>query len=119
MPTRAKYANRQPDICRFLLQHGADVDQIAPVRVANPVVTGTALGDSFRDVQLNGARIEKHTRIPGTTHCGRLRPNGVFMVQWVPRVRPPARYIPAWRLGKDNFPVRLERDEESLSILKK
>jgi hypothetical protein len=40
------YANTQPDICRFLLQHGADVDHIGRIRFAYPPddeYIGTAL----------------------------------------------------------------------------
>lgn len=46
-----KYATNQPDICRFLLEHGADVDHFAPIPGFD-MKSGNALSTTYADTLL-------------------------------------------------------------------
>lgn len=54
----AKYATKQPDMCRFLLEHGADVDHFAPVSEfgTNSGPLGNALA-KYRDAIIFGNEV--------------------------------------------------------------
>ncbi|KAK0750314.1 hypothetical protein B0T18DRAFT_124863 [Schizothecium vesticola] len=60
------YAHMQPDMCRFLLEHGADVDHFAPIP-RDRMLTGNALSTYDLPLLQTG-----HDRVPGIICSGLL-----------------------------------------------